>query len=179
MDTKTNLRFMLVLFLFMFLMANISFGANTISANQSISGDQTIVSSGGAFALGFFLPGNSLNYYMGMWYNKIPVQTIVWVANREKPVLDRFSSELKISDGNLVLFNESKIPIWFTNVSSTSSFVQVVLLDNRNLVLTNGSNSSNPLWQSFDIPAHTWLPGSSLGYNKITKTEKLLTSWKN
>ncbi|PON66948.1 S-receptor-like serine/threonine-protein kinase [Trema orientale] len=179
MDTKTNSRFMLVLFMCLFLKTNTSFGADTISGNQSLSGDQTIVSAGGLFALGFFKPGNTSNYYIGMWYEQIPVQTIVWVANREKPVLDRFSSELKISDGNLVLFNESKVPIWSTNVSSTGSLVQAVLLDNGNLVLNDGSNSSEPFWQSFDNPAHTWLPGSKIAYNKKTKTHQLLTSWNN
>ncbi|XP_062106222.1 G-type lectin S-receptor-like serine/threonine-protein kinase At2g19130 [Humulus lupulus] len=181
MDIRTNSRFLLVLFVCLFLKTNLSFGADIISGNQSLSGNQTIVSKGGVFTLGFFDPGNTNKYYIGMWYEKIKTnQTIVWVANREKPVSDRFSSELKISDGNLVLFNESKLPIWSTNVSSTSSSpVQAVLGDNGNLVLSGGSNFSNPLWQSFDNPAHTWLPGSKIAYNKITKTHQVLTSWKN
>ncbi|PRQ54902.1 putative non-specific serine/threonine protein kinase [Rosa chinensis] len=92
-----------------------------------------------------------------MWYYKklVPDQTIVWVANRVQPVSDRFSSELRISDGNLVLFNESKTPIWSTEVSSSSaSSIHVVLLDNGNLVLRAGSL---PLWQSFDQPTHAFL----------------------
>ncbi|PON80518.1 Bulb-type lectin domain containing protein [Parasponia andersonii] len=170
MDTKIDPRLiMLFFFLFPFMKTNISFGADTIYANHSLSGDQTIVSAGGIFVLGFFHPGNSSNYYIGMWYKQVAEQTIVWVANREKPVSDRFSSELEISDGNLVLFDESKIPVWSTNVSFTSSSVQAVRLDNGNLVLNNGSNSSKPLWQSFDIPVHTWLPGNSIGYNNIIK----------
>ncbi|XP_062084145.1 G-type lectin S-receptor-like serine/threonine-protein kinase At4g03230 isoform X1 [Humulus lupulus] len=180
MDIKTNSRSLLVLFICLFLKTNLSFGADTISASQSLSGDQTIVSKGGVFTLGFFDPGDTSKFYIGMWYTKIKTQTIVWVANREQPVLDRFSSEVKISDGNLVLFDESKLPIWSTNVSSTSSSpVQAVLGDNGNLVLSDGSNSSNPLWQSFDNPTHTFLPGSKISYNKITKTYQVLTSWKN
>ena len=102
----------------------------------------------------------------------------VWVANREKPV--SLSSELKISDGNLLLFDKSKTPIWSTNVSSASPSAQAVLLDNGNLVLNDGSsNPSSYLWQSFDHPSHTWLPGAKLGYNKVTKTSQVLTSWKN
>ncbi|PON80516.1 S-receptor-like serine/threonine-protein kinase [Parasponia andersonii] len=182
MKTKANPRFkLLVIFLYLFLETHISLGGDTISVNQSLSGDQTIVSAGGVFELGFFDPGNSSNYYIGMWYKQVTIQTIVWVANREMPVLDRFSSELRIIDGNLVLFNESDSPIWSTNVNDTmsSTSVQAVLLDNGNLVLKDGINSSRPPWQSFDYPTDTWLPGNKIGYNKITKTKQVLISWKN
>lgn len=62
------------------------------------------------------------------------------MTNREKPV--SLSSELWISDGNLVLFDESKITIWSTNVksSTTSHSVEAVLLDTGNLVLNDVSN---------------------------------------
>ncbi|XP_017971701.1 PREDICTED: G-type lectin S-receptor-like serine/threonine-protein kinase At2g19130 [Theobroma cacao] len=161
----------------------LSFGAGTISANQSLSGDQTIVSSSGDFVLGFFKPGNSSNSsnnYIGMWYGKVSDHTPVWVANRETPIRDRYSSELKISNGNLVLFNESKVPIWSTNISSTSSSsVVAVLEDGGNLVLRDGPNSSTPLWQSLEHPTHTWLPGGKLSVNKRTNQSQLLTSWRN
>lgn len=168
--------------LFIWLLSlRVSSGANTISANQSLSGDQTLVSAGGDFVLGFFKPGKSPNYYIGIWYNKVSEPTIVWVANREKPISDRFSSELRISDGNLVLLNESKTAVWSTNVSSSSSAsVEAVLMKEGNLVLRDRSgNLTNTLWQSFDHPAHTWLPGMKLGYNKKTQENQFLTSWKN
>jgi hypothetical protein len=184
MDTKKNPWLMLsLLFLGLSVNNHLSLGADTISANQPLSGDQTIVSSGGNFVLGFFKPGNSSNYYIGMWYGtgKVSTQTIVWVANRDKPVSDKSSSVLRISDGNLVLFNESQISVWSTNLTSTtsSSPVQAVLLDYGNLVLKDGSDSSQHLWQSFDHPAHTWLPGSKIGLNKITNENQRLISWKN
>ncbi|KAJ6975969.1 hypothetical protein NC653_031714 [Populus alba x Populus x berolinensis] len=88
---------------------------------------------------------------------------------------------IMIYGGNLVLFNESKIPIWSTNLSSSrSSSVEAVLGDDGNLVLRDGSNSSvSPLWQSFYFPAHTWLPGAKVGLNKITERNTLLISWKS
>ncbi|PPS07373.1 hypothetical protein GOBAR_AA13271 [Gossypium barbadense] len=95
-----------------------------------------------------------------MWYGNVNQQTAVWVANREIPVHDIHSSELKISNGNLVLFNESQMPTWSTNISSISSnSVVAVLEDGGNLVLKDGPKSSTPLWQSLDHPTHTWLPG--------------------
>ncbi|GMN30226.1 hypothetical protein TIFTF001_002734 [Ficus carica] len=182
MRKKSNPIAMLVLLMLcLFLKVHISLGADdTISGNHSLSGNRIIVSAREVFVLGFFTPGNSSKYYIGMWYKQVAEQTIVWVANREKPIFDRFSSELRISDGNLVLFDESKIPIWSTNVSSAgSSEVKAVLRDDGNLVLEDGSNSSKPIWESFLNPAHTWLPGSRLGYNNKTGEKQLLTSWKN
>lgn len=181
MSKKTNSIFMLVLLILcLFLKSHFSLGVDTISGNQSLSGDQTIVSVAGIFEHGFFKPGNSVKYYIGMWYKQVTQQTIVWVANREKPVFDRFSSELRISQGNLVLFNESKIPIWFTNVNSTSSHVvKAVLLDDGNLVLEDGSGSSKPLWESFDDLTDTLLPGSRIGYYKKTQKKRILTSWRS
>ncbi|CAL5393815.1 unnamed protein product [Camellia sinensis] len=177
-----------VLFLcwFSFITNHLSLGAvDTISATQSLSGDQTIVSAGGTFEMGFYKPGKSSNYYISMWYYEVSPKTIVWVANRDIPISNKYSSVLKILDGNLVLLNESQIIIWSTNHKSTTTtstnFVAAVLGDDGNLVLRDGSNSNStkPIWQSFDHPTHTWLPGSKFAYDKRTKTHQVLTSWKN
>ncbi|KAM1888139.1 hypothetical protein ACFX13_046298 [Malus domestica] len=186
MNTKPNSKFVFsVILLCAFLESHVSLAADTISENQSLSGDQTIVSAVGMFELGFFKLGQLSNYYIGIWYSKqvVSEMTVVWVANREIPISDRFSSVLSILDGNLVLLNESKTPVWSTNLNSTTSSasVQAVLLDRGNLVLIAGSsnNTSAPLWQSFDHPTHTLLPGGKLGFNKITNHTQILTSWKS
>ncbi|KAL6550665.1 hypothetical protein OROMI_021153 [Orobanche minor] len=173
-----------VLFLLCFsLSITLSYGTNTLSANQSLSGDRTIVSKGEQFELGFFKAGSSSNYYIGIWYKKLNSNppTIVWVANRETPISDRFRSKLKIIDGNLVLLNESKSQIWSTNVTITtnSKSAIAVILDDGNLVLRDGSYSDEPVWQSFDHPAHTWLPGAKLSWDNRTKNILLLTSWRS
>ncbi|KAF8040357.1 hypothetical protein BT93_B2553 [Corymbia citriodora subsp. variegata] len=155
---------------------------DTISANQSLSGSQILISSGGNFMLGFFSPSNSTYSYIGIWYKKVTVQTIVWVANRENPVTDRYATELKILGGNLVMVNGSRVPVWSTNLSgssSGSSSTMAVLGDDGNFALKDGPNSSVTLWQSFDHPTHTWLPGAKIGIEKRTNTSQLLTSWKN
>ncbi|XWS54270.1 hypothetical protein CRYUN_Cryun10bG0076400 [Craigia yunnanensis] len=170
----------LVLFICFSLESHVSFGADTISSNQSISGNLAVVSAGGVFQLGFFRPGKSSNYYIGIWYKRVSQLTTVWVANREKPIRDIYSSVLKISDGNLILFNESRVPIWSTNVRSTnSSSVVALLLDDGNLVLRDGPNSTKIFWQSFDHPTDTWLPGSKLRLDKRTNQSQSFTSWKS
>nr|GMD10969.1 G-type lectin S-receptor-like serine/threonine-protein kinase At2g19130 [Ipomoea batatas] len=167
------------LFLCFSLSIHISHGAYTTSVNQSLFGDQTIVSpDNGKFELGFFKPGTTSNYYIGIWY-KVSPQTVVWVANRETPISNKASAELKILDGNLVLLNEFKTSIWNTSISSTSKSVTAVLHNDGNLILSDGSNSTSPLWQSFDNPTDTWLPGGRLSYNKRTRTKQLLISWRN
>ncbi|KAJ4975460.1 hypothetical protein NE237_000566 [Protea cynaroides] len=55
----------------------------------------------------------------------------------------------------------------------------MALLDSGNLVLRSVSNSSALIWESFDHPTHTSLPGGKLGMNKRTSKSQLLTSWKN
>ncbi|KAI8558377.1 hypothetical protein RHMOL_Rhmol04G0087100 [Rhododendron molle] len=181
--TNSSFLFSLLFLLFTFNLPIISHGSDTISANQSLSGDQTLVSANGTFKLGFYdQPGNSSNYYICIVYNKVslPNRTIAWMANRDKPISDKYSSGLKIMDGNLVLLNESQMPIWSTNQSSTaSSSVVAVLGDDGNLVVKDGFNSTQPIWQSFDFPTDTLLPGGKIGYNKRTKTHQNLTSWKN
>nr|XP_043619651.1 G-type lectin S-receptor-like serine/threonine-protein kinase At2g19130 [Erigeron canadensis] len=170
--------------LVIFLILPVSYGAEyTLTVNQSLSGDQTIISEGERFELGFFKPGQSSKYYIGIWYKKESTSTyryVVWVANRETPISNRYKSNLKIIGGNLVLLNESKTQIWSTNLNTNAtSPASLVLLDEGNLVLRYGSSLSPPVWQSFDHPTDTFLPGSKFGYNRRTNTTQVLTSWRS
>ncbi|XP_009112581.1 G-type lectin S-receptor-like serine/threonine-protein kinase At2g19130 [Brassica rapa] len=158
---------------FIFLCIHVSSAADTISANFTLSGDQTLLSSNGTFKMGFFKPGNSANFYIGMWYQELSIQTIVWVANRDKPVSDKNTSVLRISEGNLVLLDGNNL-VWSTGLNSSSAH-DAVLQDDGNLVLRDDSGS--PLWQSFDHLGDTWLPGAKIRYDKRTKKSQRLTSW--
>ncbi|KAJ9182790.1 hypothetical protein P3X46_006743 [Hevea brasiliensis] len=55
------------------------------------------------------------------------------------------------------------------------------LLDTGNLVVryANDSQSDNFLWQSFDSPCDTLLPGMRIGRNFSTSQDRFLTSWKS
>ncbi|XP_009336215.2 G-type lectin S-receptor-like serine/threonine-protein kinase At2g19130 [Pyrus x bretschneideri] len=159
--------------------------SNMISQGQSISGNQTITSSPrGIFELGFFTPGNSHNYYIGIWYKQLQ-ETVVWVANRNHPVSDPFLSSLQLfPNGTLALFDQSKSAIWSTTrdlsiASNSTSQVAALLLDSGNFVITDVLNSSAVIWQSFDHPTDTWLPGGKLGYNKLTNEKLTLTPWRS
>ena len=162
---------------------NLSTVSDTIFPGESLSGNQTIISKGGVFELGFFTPGKSQNYYIGIWYKGLPIpnKTVVWVANRNQHVSDPSSSALKLfRDGNLVLLTPNKIRVWSTNsTSSLPNSTVGVLLDNGNFILRKISDSSSIIWQSFDHPTDTMLPGAKFGYNKVTNDSQILTSWRS
>ncbi|XP_034678900.1 G-type lectin S-receptor-like serine/threonine-protein kinase At2g19130 [Vitis riparia] len=74
---------------------------DTILQGQSITTSQTIISAAGNFELGFFSPGNSTNYYVGIWYKKVSDKTIVWVANRDYAFKNPSVVLTVSTDGNL------------------------------------------------------------------------------
>ncbi|KAI3869003.1 hypothetical protein MKX03_002855 [Papaver bracteatum] len=173
----------LLCFLFLSFKPHVTvFAVDTISLGDSLTGDETITSKGQNFVLGFFSPGKSQNHYIGIWYKKVSLQTVVWVANRDKPVRDPFTSKLTLlGNGDLVIMNQTdKTPIWSTkSASNTLNATEAVLGDDGNIVLKDGSNPSVVIWQSFDYPTDTWLPGGKLRLNKRTKETQLLASWRN
>ncbi|GLJ15640.1 hypothetical protein SUGI_0257280 [Cryptomeria japonica] len=143
---------------------------DTLSLGASLAGNQTIISQNGTFELGFF-SSNGSNWYIGIWYAKIPEKTIVWVANRETPARNR-SGVLKLSrEGNLVLFDAEGASIWSVNMSKKAS--RAVILDSGNFLMQSGNNKSETVWQSFDNPVNAVLPGMRFG------GQQKLVSWKN
>ncbi|KAI3986569.1 hypothetical protein MKX01_014107 [Papaver californicum] len=132
-------------------------GIDFITTSQYISDNQTLVSSGEIFNLGFFSLGeNSINRYIGIWFNIIqgPTTTIA-------------------DDGNLVVIDGRNNIAWTTDVPNiTFGNTKAELMDTGNLILretTNGSsNNGRILWDSFDHPSNVFIPGM-----------KFMTSWRN
>ncbi|KAK9089543.1 hypothetical protein Scep_028625 [Stephania cephalantha] len=180
-----------LLVLYSFFNNNLCYSTDdTITHNRFLRDGDTIVSNGGIYALGFFSPGNSQKRYVGIWFNKVPEQTVVWVANRADPINSSSSSGLLKMDNraNLVIFNGNQTnPVWSNNISvpttekTNSSSLFYKLLDSGNLVLVEenrGNRGAVFLWQSFDYPTNTHLPGMKLGLNLKSGTNWSLTSWK-
>ncbi|XVF49899.1 hypothetical protein PTKIN_Ptkin04bG0053100 [Pterospermum kingtungense] len=74
--------------------------------------------------------------------------------------------------GSLVILNSSKMGIWSANVMHNSTIAMI--LDNGNFVLCKRMDPSNIVWQSFDYPTDTWLPGAKLGFNTYLRPWKYL-----
>nr|POE76347.1 receptor-like serine/threonine-protein kinase sd1-8 [Quercus suber] len=159
----------------------LSDAADSISKSESLSEGITLVSKHESYALGFFSPGKSRNRYLGIWYNNIPVRTVVWVANRLNPINDSSGMLMVNSSGSLVLLSQNRTVAWSANSTKQAWNPIVQLLDSGNLVLReeNEEDPENYLWQSFDHPSDTWLPGMKLGWDLRTGLQRRLTAWKS
>ncbi|KQJ91370.1 hypothetical protein BRADI_4g37220v3 [Brachypodium distachyon] len=150
-------------------------------AGELLAPGKPLVSDGGAFALGFFSPSISTpdRQYLGIWYNSIPVNTVVWVANRETPITNGTSAPrlaLDNDSSNLVLSDADGRAVWTTGMASGSPPAALAVLTNAgNLVLRSANGTA--LWQSFDHPADTFLPGMKVWLNHRTHEGGRLVSW--
>ncbi|KAK4253965.1 hypothetical protein QN277_009406 [Acacia crassicarpa] len=174
----TNLIVFVITFLSFF--TAISFSSDTLNSTQSLKTNDTLLSANQTFVLGFFSLDES-RFYLGIWYGKIQVRTAVWVANRDNPLEDP-NGFLKIGDtGNMEIVDRTGKTIWSSNQTAAAKNPVLQILDSGNLIIRESSVSAskNPLWQSFDYPTNTLLPGMKLLYNFDTKMEKHITSWKS
>ncbi|KAK5844639.1 G-type lectin S-receptor-like serine/threonine-protein kinase At4g27290 [Gossypium arboreum] len=168
-------------FCFLVIFSNASTAIDTLSQSDSLTDGMTLVSGDGSFQLGFFSPGSSKNRYLGIWYNNIPMQTVVWVANRVNPINDS-TGLLKIqSNGKILLLVQNTTAVWCANSTARVENPVLQLLDSGNLVVRDGKDSEpeNYLWQSFDYPSDIMLPGMKIGIDLRTGLHRRLAAWKN
>uniref|UniRef100_A0A0D6QT17 Receptor-like serine/threonine-protein kinase n=1 Tax=Araucaria cunninghamii TaxID=56994 RepID=A0A0D6QT17_ARACU len=159
----------LVLGLILLLEGNAS-ETDTMAVGDSLTGTQNLTSGNGTFRLGFFNLNGTGNWYVGIWYARLPEFTVAWIANRENPIKNNSGTLNLLEDGRLVLSYGQAI-IWSTNVTQKAS--SAVLTDGGNLVVHGAANRSEVIWQSFDNPGNTWLPGM-----KISVSQRL-SAWKS
>ncbi|XP_017217066.1 G-type lectin S-receptor-like serine/threonine-protein kinase At4g27290 [Daucus carota subsp. sativus] len=170
--------FMLVLFCcFLCSFIVTSSAGDVLRANQTLKNDETIVSAGDEFELGFFSPGSSKNRYLSIRYKKAG-EAIVWVANRDAPLADASGTLALSSEGTLKISNGTNSTIWSSNSSKSIKNPVAQLLKTGNLVIRAGDDpdAGNFLWQSFDFPDNTLLPGMKLG-KKIAKNSSTVRDW--
>ncbi|KAI4340181.1 hypothetical protein MLD38_025044 [Melastoma candidum] len=158
--------------------------SDTFDATQSFRDADVLVSVGGTFVLGFFSPSDSGQRFLGIWYARVSVPTVVWVANRENPLNDSSGALSVDSLGNLIISsNNSASLVWSTNNSllpaEVNSSPVVQLLDSGNLVLYQDVDKKVILWQSFDHPTDTMLPNMKIGYKKTSSRTWSITSWRS
>ncbi|KAM3733145.1 hypothetical protein ACB098_11G113600 [Castanea mollissima] len=174
-NTRNPWLFSVLLLILSYYIACFSIAGDTLSAAESLSVSESLVSQGSICELGFFNPGTSSNIYLGIWYKKFGVKF-------KDIITDPSSSRLELSeDGNLVLLDRSsKKPFWSTNLAfPMSNSTEAIIGDDGNFVLRDRYNVSTVFWESFDHPTDTLLPGGKLRIDKITGKSKQLISWKN
>ncbi|KAG5224928.1 G-type lectin S-receptor serine/threonine-protein kinase [Salix suchowensis] len=132
---------------------------------------ESLVSAGKRFELGFFTPEESTisTIYLGIWYYKSNPRIVVWVANRNSPLPDDGAAFAITDDGNLQISHRNGTSYWSTELASTSSpaYREAKLLDSGNLVFrdTNNTLLTTILWESFADPTDTFLPGMKMREN--------------
>lgn len=142
-------------------------------------GGETVISGGEKFELGFFSPQGSRFRYVGIWYHGIAVQTVVWVANRERPLSGNDGVLTMADDGNLKITQRDGEIVWSSNVTVASSNSTAVLMDTGNLAILASENSKRVLWQSFDHPTDTYLPDMEVHMDTKGGERRVFTSWRS
>lgn len=156
--------------------------ANNITEGQLVRDGETIISAGQKFVLGFFSPGNSTYRYVGIWFDQIPVQSVVWVANRENPISSEAGVIKLENNGSLVILDGNGNSVWSSNTSIVSNRTTAILMDTGNLILSRSGNPGDPnkaFWQSFNDPTDTYLPDMKVHMNVETGENRVFTSWKS
>ncbi|KAH6761494.1 hypothetical protein C2S52_018927 [Perilla frutescens var. hirtella] len=149
--------------------------SDTLYANQNLADGEVLVSASQMFEVGFFSPGTSSNRFLGVWYKPTP-DVVVWVANRQNPINGSKGVLTLEKDGNLVLSSAQGTIIWSSNSSMAASSPALQLLDTGNLVVVEKSEN---IWQSFDYPGDTKLPGMKMVDDVNAGLDKHLTSWRS
>ncbi|XP_004308358.1 PREDICTED: G-type lectin S-receptor-like serine/threonine-protein kinase SD2-2 [Fragaria vesca subsp. vesca] len=144
-------------------LSNLLWKTNTVL----LQGNSTIYSRNKTFQLSFYYSNGGA--YLAIMYSSIQVPTVVWVANRDRPVKNITSATLEITaTGILAVKDSDNSTVWTSHNSVPGA--QAVLLESGNLVLL--THSGKLAWQSFDHPTDTWLPGMNL------TADRGLTSWR-
>ncbi|XP_065637395.1 G-type lectin S-receptor-like serine/threonine-protein kinase At1g67520 [Quercus suber] len=181
----TNENHLKLMFLLMLSCLWISFAAarDTLELGDTLNSSSYLVSAKRAFTLGFFHYGSTSNIYLGIWFTNDP-KKIVWVGNRNAPVVNTAMVLTLETKGNFKILPHGgdAISLYSHQATNYTYTLFATLLDSGNFVLqeldSNGTTQT-VLWQSFDEPTDTLLPGMKLGVNHKNGRPWSLTSWLN
>ncbi|KAK4762214.1 hypothetical protein SAY87_030098 [Trapa incisa] len=165
---------------------------NSVTANHSVPfTDGSTVRAvllrgtlGPKYACGFYCYGDCNNYLFAIFivqtnsgsYIILPTAgfpQVVWSANRNSPVKVNSTLELT-SDGDLVLQDADGTVAWSSNTSG-KGVVGLNLTEEGNLVLFNEKNGT--VWQSFDYPTDSLVPGQRLSIGQKLTPNISSTNW--
>ncbi|XP_041003545.1 G-type lectin S-receptor-like serine/threonine-protein kinase CES101 [Juglans microcarpa x Juglans regia] len=156
---------------------------STLKPGEALRYPDQLVSADGRFRLGFFSfssPEVSDVGYLGIWYSDDIYNTKLWVANRDRPISVRTGNLTMEADGQLrINLNNGGSPIPL-NSKQTAPNSSATLDNSGNFIvkeLNPDGSTKRVLWESFDYPTDTLLPGMKLGIDHKAGKEWKLTSW--
>lgn len=170
--------FLVSTFLFSFPLNNLAQNNGIVATSSSISatdGSTPWLSPSGDFAFGFKkIEENKNQFLLCIWYAKIQENTIVWHANISDLVPQ--GSRLNLdSQRGLTLADPQENTLWSTNL--VASNVEYGLMNDVGNFVLMGSNSSDPLWESFGNPTNTLLPNQTLERGSFLVSQKSPTNF--
>ncbi|KAJ0983485.1 hypothetical protein J5N97_011740 [Dioscorea zingiberensis] len=167
-----------LLIIIIFISLSHSIARDTITPNNPLADNETLISGDGTFSLGFFSPGKSKNRYIGLWYNKATNRTVVWVANRNNPVTNSTGVLSISSNGNLLITDQNSTVFWSSGVTNVTNPV-AQLLNTGNLVVRDAESEEavGYAWQGFDHPTDTLIAGMKIGVDLVTGSNWTLNGW--
>ncbi|XP_010672406.2 putative receptor protein kinase ZmPK1 [Beta vulgaris subsp. vulgaris] len=135
---------------------------SSLTVKDVTNSDNLLTSPDKTFSCGFHSIGTNA-YWFSIWYANTKEQTVVWTANRDKPVNRQGSRVSLRRNGVMVLTDYDGATAWETNTTKLD-VDRAELLNSGNLVLKDPAD--NILWQSFDYPTDTLLPHTVFTKNK-------------
>ncbi|KAK4364323.1 hypothetical protein RND71_015681 [Anisodus tanguticus] len=149
---------------------------DTLFPNQVFWDGQTLVSPNQRFEMGFF--GFGYRRYLGLWYKNIG-PNVIWVGNRMSPLCS-FARLILDEEGNICLYDLLGTSVCIYKPNQIVHRPVLQLLDSGNLVFGDSSNLTvgEYLWQSFDHPVDTLLPGMKLGWDQKSGINRTMISWR-
>ncbi|XP_027077252.1 putative receptor protein kinase ZmPK1 [Coffea arabica] len=147
----------------------------SLTKGSSLTTQDVLISSPDpTFTAGFFSVGGNA-YCFAIWYTDAHDgnYTTVWMANRDQPVNGKHTKFFLQDSGNLLLTDAGQLIVWKSNTRSNSS-LRLELRENGNLVLSTFEGEN--LWQSFDFPTDTLLPGQLFTRNTILVSSRSTTN---
>ncbi|CAI0467906.1 unnamed protein product [Linum tenue] len=158
---------------------------NQITRGQSLRDGDTLLSVDDKFELGFFSPGISTSRYLGIWYHDAAeADSLIWVANRDRPVPDRSGVLTVAGDGNLVISDGNGTRIWSSNATARveSNDTVALLAVTGNLILSQNDTVGDvdrAFWQSFANPTDTYLPNMRVLVDAAVGENHAFSSWRS
>ncbi|OWM78738.1 hypothetical protein CDL15_Pgr002909 [Punica granatum] len=136
------------------------------------------IATGQDYACGFYCTGTCHIYVFAIFFFQLSSSPrlalqVVWSANREFPV--KINSTLELTSyEDLVLKDSDGTIAWSTNTSG-KSVVRLTLTEVGNLLLLDERNGT--VWQSFDHPTDSLLPGQILLAGQKLTASVSSTNW--
>ncbi|KAH1223025.1 G-type lectin S-receptor-like serine/threonine-protein kinase LECRK1 [Glycine max] len=167
--------------------------ANSIHLNSTLVTNHTWNSPSGLFAFGFqnVLSNKEFMSVLAVWFPKDPHRTIVWyakykqtsdlgtmhaVSSMQKSLAFPSDSTVKLTNKGIVLYDQNGQEMWHRPKNNSIALVRCAsMLDSGNFVLLD--ETGKHVWESFEEPTDTFLPGQILAKPKSFRARHSNTSF--